>query len=104
MKLLITIEKRRIKGKFFTLKLGVRKLSGAFRSYFRRENPSTYWYMRDGDFLPDSVNEYYGGTGMSYEMIKELKTLGNLFETKEEAAQASEKVREFIRSSFGKQS
>lgn len=62
-----------------------------------------YYYLRDGDFLPDSVNEYYGGTGMSHDMIKELKTLGNIFETKEEAAQASEKVREFIRSSFGKQ-
>lgn len=56
-----------------------------------------YWYLREGDFLPEHIREY---NGRRYPILKSelkmLKEAGNLFPTKEEAAIASEKVREFL--------
>ena len=68
------------------------------KDFFRKQREQPYWYLRDGDLLPASVNEFCGGIGMGFDTIQGLKKLDNLFGTREEAAQASQKVREFISS------
>lgn len=56
-----------------------------------------YWYLREGDFHPEHIREYNGRRyPILKSQLKELKEAGNLFMTKEEAAIASEKVREFL--------
>lgn len=59
-----------------------------------KEQP--YWYLRDGDLLPEPVTSFNRGCGVSKNELKMLKEAGNLFPSKEEATTASEKVREFL--------
>lgn len=62
---------------------------------YAKENQ--YWFLREGDFRPEQVKTFNGGKGIMIKSeIKLLKEAGNLFPTKEEAAIASEKVREFL--------
>lgn len=58
-----------------------------------------YWYLRDGDFLPEPISSM---RGLTERFMEEMRGLGNLFPTKEQAAKASEEVRELLRSKYGK--
>lgn len=62
---------------------------------YAKEN--NFWFLREGDFRPEQVKNFNGGRGIETKNdLKLLKEAGNLFSTKEEAAIASEKLREFI--------
>lgn len=59
-----------------------------------KEQP--YWYLRDGDLLPEPVTSFNCGCGVSKNELKMLKEAGNLFPSKEEATIASGKVRKVL--------
>lgn len=56
-----------------------------------------YWYLREGDFLPEEIETLCKNWHRCCRHIVEfLSESGNIFESKEEAMQASMKVREVI--------
>ena len=61
-----------------------------------------YWYLREGDFRPEPVKGIFNGNGCCKKFIEEMKDLGNLFPTREEAAKASDDIRAYLRSKYGK--
>lgn len=63
---------------------------------------SDYWYLREGDFRPEPIANIFGGSYYNKRFLEEMEELGNLFTTKEEAARASEEIRDYLRSRYGK--
>ena len=55
-----------------------------------------YWFLREGDFKPERISEFNNGNFSAILAIPLLKKAGNLFPTREKAAEASEKVRRFL--------
>ncbi len=67
--------------------------------YDKETLANEYWYLRDGDFLPEPISSM---RGLTERFMEEMRSLGNLFPTKEQAAKASEEIRAFIRSKYGR--
>ena len=61
-----------------------------------------WWYLREGDFRPERVADIFNGNGCCGRFMEEMKDLGNLFPTREEAAKASDEIRAYLRSKHGK--
>lgn len=61
-----------------------------------------YWYLREGDFRPEPIKGIFNGNGCCKKFIEEMKYLGNLFPTREEAAKVSDDIRAYLRSKYGK--
>lgn len=58
---------------------------------------NAHWYLREGDFLPEPASSLFGGKGISCQAhLDILVEAGNLFQSKEEALQASRAVRELL--------
>lgn len=56
-----------------------------------------YWYLREGDFLPEEIDTLCRNWKCSRSSIVEfLSNCGNIFENKEEAEEVSMKVREVL--------
>lgn len=75
------------------------KLSEIYRNdseTLKRLNEA-YWYLRDGDLLPERVKAFMDGKGITMLVqLDELNEIGNLFASKEEALAASRAVRAFL--------
>lgn len=55
-----------------------------------------FWYLREGDFLPEQLKECFGGR-ITRDRIRLLEEAGNLFPTREKAADASRNIRKILR-------
>lgn len=56
-----------------------------------------YWYLRDGDLLPEKVAMFMDGKGITqFTQLDMLDEAGNLFVSKEEALAVSRAVRAFL--------
>lgn len=57
------------------------------------EKYNDYWYLREGDFMPEKAQSLFGGTGITTPArLDMLADAGNIFATLEEAQEAYEAV------------
>lgn len=55
------------------------------------------WYLREGDYLPEPLQSFDGGKGITrIEQLEEMRSLGTVYPTRETAAIISQKVRALL--------
>lgn len=62
-----------------------------------KEELDGYWYLREGDYLPEPLSNIFGGHHICKEFFQEMQQLGAIFKSREAAAKVSDKVRALLR-------
>lgn len=58
---------------------------------------ATLWYLREGDYLPEPLQSFNGGRGVTRtEQLEEMRRLGTIYPTREVAEAVSSKVRSLL--------
>lgn len=67
------------------------------------ERLENYWYLREGDYLVEPLSSLFGGKGPRKEFIRQMWRDGMVFDSEEEAAAYSKKIREMFKKRVRKQ-
>ncbi len=67
------------------------------------ERLENYWYLREGDYLVEPLSSLFGGKGPRKEFIRQMWRDGMIFDSEEEAAVYSKKIREMFKKRVRKQ-